>query len=442
MKLSKTIKEIFNLDNKKIAFIVIGAGGTGSYVVDVINQLSASMTNIGFCFVADGDNVESSNLIRQRFIERDIGTNKAEVICSRYAFNKNVKFIPYPYFLRNAPLDKKDKSLTAFTNTIIANFKALNINISEFTFVVLDCVDNVASRKEIFEFFNSCIVDDDYPDKFNQTNILNKNDMYKICSSVIKSLKNTCFRDLIDIQNVLFIDMGTDFKTGQVHVCIDDYQLSTLIRLLLISRINHKLLTKSVYYDSDNAYSQFVASNFGTTKGLEDNKLVKNLFDIITDMDIFERMSLNNIKKLINRYGITVRFYSSAMTDPYETDNDFATIITKIDDSKKVADNCVMSLIIEKNYFNETSYPMLMAWVDKINKNTISEEAVSVCNSLSQQSIYINRIIADLFMFVWNEIMSDINVSEVIFNNGYTKTTKFERQTHDEKMTAILQKMK
>lgn len=71
--------------------IINGCGGTGGWfipkLVKILNdakskgKLSDDLT----VYLIDGGTVESKNIIRQNFINRDIGKNKAYVMCARYA---------------------------------------------------------------------------------------------------------------------------------------------------------------------------------------------------------------------------------------------------------------------------------------------------------------------------------------------------------------------
>ena len=71
--------------------IINGCGGTGGWfipkLVKILNdakskgKLSDNLT----VYLIDGGTVEAKNIIRQNFINRDIGKNKAYVMCARYA---------------------------------------------------------------------------------------------------------------------------------------------------------------------------------------------------------------------------------------------------------------------------------------------------------------------------------------------------------------------
>lgn len=71
--------------------VINGCGGTGGWfipkLVKILNdakskgKLSDNLT----VYLIDGGTVESKNIIRQNFINRDIGKNKAYVMCARYS---------------------------------------------------------------------------------------------------------------------------------------------------------------------------------------------------------------------------------------------------------------------------------------------------------------------------------------------------------------------
>jgi len=76
------------------SIILIGAGGTGSRLMPGLSQLVRTCTtkfnpqawiaNLPI-YVIDGDIVEEKNLMRQHFVAKDVGKNKAAVLANRYA---------------------------------------------------------------------------------------------------------------------------------------------------------------------------------------------------------------------------------------------------------------------------------------------------------------------------------------------------------------------
>lgn len=89
--------------SQNIRFLLVGVGGTGGYLFYYLTRLLASFNNLPAeqrhhnCYqliIADGDLVESKNLIRQNFVEPDIGKSKARVLSNRYG---NVYGMAIPY---------------------------------------------------------------------------------------------------------------------------------------------------------------------------------------------------------------------------------------------------------------------------------------------------------------------------------------------------------
>ena len=62
-----------------VKIVVIGAGGTGGYVIPHLYRLGYASHRDVRIIVCDGDVVEEKSLIRQNFVEQDIGRNKAQV---------------------------------------------------------------------------------------------------------------------------------------------------------------------------------------------------------------------------------------------------------------------------------------------------------------------------------------------------------------------------
>ena len=63
--------------------LIIGAGGTGGYVIPHLYRISFAAERSMRILVCDGDVVEEKNLIRQNFVEQDVGRNKAQVLAER-----------------------------------------------------------------------------------------------------------------------------------------------------------------------------------------------------------------------------------------------------------------------------------------------------------------------------------------------------------------------
>lgn len=80
-----------------VKIIVLGAGGTGGYLIPHLYRIAFANAERAYrVIICDGDIVEPKNLIRQNFIEQDIGRNKAAVLAGRYAgaFGMECEYIP------------------------------------------------------------------------------------------------------------------------------------------------------------------------------------------------------------------------------------------------------------------------------------------------------------------------------------------------------------
>lgn len=128
--------------NHPLHFIVIGAGGTGGYLIPQLAR-QISVMNIGRAqdklhqlTICDADDVESKNLIRQNFIARDIGKGKAEVMATRYATAFGIKIGVFGQYVESdADLNK------------LLELHPRNIP------VIVGCVDNNKSRQLVARMF-------------------------------------------------------------------------------------------------------------------------------------------------------------------------------------------------------------------------------------------------------------------------------------------------
>ena len=110
--------------------IVIGCGGTGSYVIRDLARAISTLAKKPNLLLIDGDVVEEKNLKRQNFIASDITKNKAETLARRYAALGIV-------VAHKAQFLEKGEDLRA----ILKNMKG-NV-------LIISCVDNAKSRAMI-----------------------------------------------------------------------------------------------------------------------------------------------------------------------------------------------------------------------------------------------------------------------------------------------------
>jgi molybdopterin/thiamine biosynthesis adenylyltransferase len=167
---------------------VIGAGGTGGRLMPTLAQFVRTITRgvspSGWVenptiWLIDDDVVETKNLMRQNFIEKDVGKYKATVVAERYAKAFNVNIFP---LLRRITSDTND--IVNFNTEVVALARANNptaqINPFENAIIVI-CVDSAQARRDILNTFtqldpnrgrarNLFFIDSGNEDSFGQVN--------------------------------------------------------------------------------------------------------------------------------------------------------------------------------------------------------------------------------------------------------------------------------
>lgn len=134
------VQSKWDLERDPIEIIVIGAGGTGGYLIRDLTRFIYSIEKrlltppkISLT-IFDGDEVEEKNILRQNFTPGDIGKNKAEVMASRHmrVFGTNISYVP-----------------SMFSSKDLSNYKG--------KVIVIGCVDNNAARREIHNAMKSSL---------------------------------------------------------------------------------------------------------------------------------------------------------------------------------------------------------------------------------------------------------------------------------------------
>lgn len=160
---------------KDFEFIIVGAGGTGGWfipkLIKILNDsIRKDLLTKATVTIIDGDEVEEKNLIRQNFINRDIGKNKADVLASRYSQlaseNITVQYIDKYIYGEGMTLDPRavDKfikldDILGLNNTRPRRKSKIFINL----------IDNAKSRKAIHLYAETAGIDviDVANNKFN-----------------------------------------------------------------------------------------------------------------------------------------------------------------------------------------------------------------------------------------------------------------------------------
>lgn len=127
-----------NLNVKEPHVYVIGTGGTGGFVVDMLSRMVFGTTTT--LTLVDGDVVEHKNLSRQSFQHTDLGKNKAEAkldhLRTIFGDVSNINVIP------------------EYVSSVDELLAMLLTGDTERTPIIISAVDNVATRRIINQAIN------------------------------------------------------------------------------------------------------------------------------------------------------------------------------------------------------------------------------------------------------------------------------------------------
>ncbi len=133
-----------------VKIVVLGAGGTGAWVIPHIYRLRYSTDRPLRIIICDGDVIEQNNLVRQNFVEQDIGRNKAEVLAERYsaAFGLECEYRPHFIELEN--------ELRELIQPDFVRYSYSNDDRETQKVILIGAVDNNRSRKLCHRVFFQC----------------------------------------------------------------------------------------------------------------------------------------------------------------------------------------------------------------------------------------------------------------------------------------------
>jgi len=130
------------MQDKNFRIVVVGVGGTGSWLVNYLSlfiySLQETQKKSIDLLLIDDDIVTETNLYRQNFAKHDIGKNKAELLASRYG---NVRGIEIKYLTSRIETKERLISLLNSTHSTIP--------------ILIGCIDNNKGRRIFHEVFNS-----------------------------------------------------------------------------------------------------------------------------------------------------------------------------------------------------------------------------------------------------------------------------------------------
>jgi molybdopterin/thiamine biosynthesis adenylyltransferase len=154
---------------------VVGCGGTGSRLVPALIQFIRSITKehvpsgwLGTTNIVlvDGDVVEQKNLIRQNFVQSDVGKNKALVLANRYGKAYGMNVVPYMKYIEEGTNPQNFRSL-------LNEATGLNLT-NNYNDMVIMCVDSAKARRIVIQALqgvygeNTVFIDAGNEDSFGQ----------------------------------------------------------------------------------------------------------------------------------------------------------------------------------------------------------------------------------------------------------------------------------
>ncbi len=119
-----------------LELVLIGCGGTGSWLAPTITRLAwiiqESGKQVHICF-ADPDTIESVNIPRQNFCNAEVGANKAKALALRYSLTWGLDIAAVPERFTTQMVQHRYRTLT----------------------LLIGCVDNAAGRSIISSTLDS-----------------------------------------------------------------------------------------------------------------------------------------------------------------------------------------------------------------------------------------------------------------------------------------------
>jgi len=140
--------KVHRANHSPINILIVGAGGTGGYLIQYLARLLYSYQNTNkylLCTLIDGDRVEENNLKRQHFIPEDLGKNKATVLTDRFGQIYGIGLDAIPHYL-TTPQE--------LTNLCYQNPHSLDSYQHYGLNILVGCVDNHATRQILHQAFS------------------------------------------------------------------------------------------------------------------------------------------------------------------------------------------------------------------------------------------------------------------------------------------------
>ena len=165
MKELKIPKDYYQYYNGDTLIVQIGCGGTGSQLVPFLARFASQQCHKWVYHLIDGDKVEKKNILRQNFVNKDVGLSKSSVLGSRYGGAFGIDMCVHEKYVET------EKEVI----NMLSELTRQNLGI------LITCVDNNKTRQLIYNTIES---------KF----------------------------DTFNWRRFMWIDVGNELKAGQVFI--------------------------------------------------------------------------------------------------------------------------------------------------------------------------------------------------------------------------------
>lgn len=128
--------ELPNCDQKTPRVLIVGLGGIGSNLLDLVVPVFVKTDKPIEIYLMDNDVIDESNLAHQKFTLQEIGLNKVDALVKKFTLAKKIKLIPIvERLLNNNQLIDYDLIIVAVDN----NLPRKLVHESKSTWVDLRC---------------------------------------------------------------------------------------------------------------------------------------------------------------------------------------------------------------------------------------------------------------------------------------------------------------
>lgn len=235
-----------NIGVDPIEIHIIGAGGTGGYLIRDLcrfiyameKRLQIDMTKLEL-HIHDGDDVEEKNILRQNFMPNDISRNKAEVMAERHT--------------------------RAFGTNIIAHTEMFNYSkfyrANDKVYVFVGCVDNNHARREIAMTFDQLV--GGY-DRLNQKSIWIDAGNEKKSGQVVLGSKTV--KDVTDLypelllkkhDSIVQVSCADRMLEDEQNLFVNLTAANILLNYLRKILLNEPLVTNGCVFTIDNKFDNY-----------------------------------------------------------------------------------------------------------------------------------------------------------------------------------------